>query len=49
MSERELKIKLEDRLSDICKLLIKGKDVEIRNDVGGIKVISLDKKVIDKQ
>lgn len=49
LSERELKINLEDRLPDICKLLIKGKDVEIRNDVGGIKVISLDKKVINKQ
>ena len=32
MSERELRLKLEDRLTDICRLLIKGKDVELRRD-----------------
>lgn len=49
MLERELKLNLEDRLSDIAKLLINGKDVEIRLDASGIKVISLDKKVVGKQ
>lgn len=48
MSERDLKLNLEDRLPDICKLLIKGKDVEIRRDASGIKVISVDKKVVAK-
>lgn len=48
MSERELRLHLEDRLPDICRLLIKGKDVEIRRDASGIKVISLDKKVVEK-
>lgn len=48
MNDRELKLILEDRLPDICKLLIKGKDVELRKDASGIKVISVDKKVIAK-
>lgn len=46
MTERELRLKLEDNLPIICKLLLKGKDVELRKDVNGVRVISIDKKVI---
>lgn len=48
MSERELRLKLEDRLPDICRLLIKGKDVELRKDATGIRVICIEKKVVAK-
>lgn len=48
MNERELRICIEDRLPDICKLLLKGKDVELRKDAGGLKILSVDKKVVTK-
>lgn len=47
MSQRELKLRLEDRISDIIDILLKGKDVEIRTDPNtGVRIISVDKTVI---
>lgn len=49
MPQRELKLCLEDRISDITDILLKGKDVEIRTDPNtGVRIISVDKKVIKK-
>lgn len=46
MSERELRMHLEDRLTDICHELYKGKDVELRTDANGVKVIAVKKEVV---
>lgn len=47
MPEKEIKTHLEARLTDIAKILLKGKDVEVRRDPQTVvKVISVDKKVI---
>lgn len=48
MSERELRLKLEDKLSEICKILSKGNDVELRKDINSIKIFSVDKKLVAK-
>ena len=46
MSEREIKLSIMDKAEIMAKILFKGKDVEIRHDVNGIKVLSVDKKVV---
>lgn len=48
MSDRELKMQIEDRIPDICKALSQGNDVEIRTDRDGIRVISVKKTVVQK-
>ena len=48
MSEREIAMRIEEMKNEIAKVLFKGKDVELRKDAGGIKVISVDKKVVAK-
>lgn len=46
MSERELRLKLEDKLSDICKMLAKEKHIELHNSQDGIKIYVVDKKIV---
>ena len=46
MSEREIKLKLEDRLLDIARLLSKGKDVEIRKVRNNITVAEVKRTVV---
>lgn len=46
MSERELRMHLEDRITDICTKLSKGYDVELRTDANGVKVIAVKKEVV---
>ena len=46
MSEREIKIKLEDRLQDIANLLSKGKDVEIRKVRDEVTVAEVKRTVV---
>lgn len=49
MSERELKLHLEDRIPDMVKILSKGKDVEVRTDPKTVvRIISIDKEVVKK-
>lgn len=48
MTERELRLKLEDNLYLICKLLLENKDLEMRLNTDGVKVFSLDKKLVIK-
>ena len=47
MSEREIKLKLEDRLQDIANLLSKGKDVEIRKVRDEVTVAEV-KRTVEK-
>ena len=46
LSEREIKLKLEDRLSDVARLLSKGKDVEIRKVRNDITVAEVKRTVV---
>lgn len=47
--ERELRMRLEDRVPDMAKILLKGKDVEIRTDPKTVvRIISIDKEVVKK-
>ena len=46
MSEREIKLKLEDRLQDIANILSKGKDVEIRKVRDEVTVAEVKRTVV---
>lgn len=46
MSEREIKLKLEDRLQVIANLLSKGKDVEIRKVRDEVTVAEVKRTVV---
>ena len=46
MNEREIKLKLEDRLQDIANLLSKGKDVELRKVRGEVTVAEVKRTVV---
>lgn len=46
MSEREIKLKLEDRLQIIANLLSKGKDVEIRKVRDEVTVAEVKRTVV---
>lgn len=46
MNEREIKLKLEDRLQDIASLLSKGKDVEIRKVRDEVTVAEVKRTVV---
>lgn len=46
MSERELKLSVIEKAEVIAKLLCRGKDVEIRKDAGGVKIIEVRKTVM---
>lgn len=48
MNERELMLKLEDKLTEISKILAKGCDCEIRTSPNGVAVIKVRKEVISK-
>lgn len=48
MSERELRLKIEDKISEIAKVLKSGRDCEIRTSPNGISVISIKKEVVVK-
>lgn len=48
MSERELQLLIEDKASNIAKVLKSGRDCEIRTSPNGISVISVKKEVIVK-
>lgn len=49
MSERELKLGLEDRIPDMVAILSKGKDMEIRKSKDGITIAEINRKLIKKQ
>lgn len=46
MNEREIKLKLEDRLQIIANLLSKGKDVEIRKVRDEVTVAEVKRTVV---
>lgn len=46
MSEREIKMKLQDRLEDVAHLLSKGKDVEIRKVRDEVTVAEVKRTVV---
>lgn len=46
MSEREIRMKLEDRLQDMAKLLSRGKDVEIRKVRGEVTIAEVKRTVV---
>ncbi len=46
MSEREMRIKLEDKIPDIIKILLKGKDCEIRKSANGVSIAEISKKIV---
>lgn len=48
MSERELKLKIEECAEQIAKSLYKGKDIEIRKSANGISVAEISKKVVKR-
>lgn len=47
-TERELRLKIEDKISEIAKVLKSGKDCEIRTSPNGIAIIAVKKEVITK-
>lgn len=47
MSEREIKLRLEDKLSDLIKFLEQGKHIEIHlAKDGNIRLFVVDKKIV---
>lgn len=46
MTERELKLKVMEKVDAIAKAINKGKDVEIRKSSTGISVAEVSKKVV---
>lgn len=46
MSERELRLKLEDKIQEFTKELLKGKHIEIHLSKDGIKFFAVDKKIV---
>lgn len=46
MTDRELRLQIEDRINEICTILAKGKDVELRKDANGVKILAVDKRVV---
>lgn len=49
MSNRELKLHLEDRIPDMIKILSKGKDMEVRKSKDGITIAEINRKLVKKQ
>lgn len=50
LNEREIKVRLEERVEDMAKILSKGRDVELRADKKEIvKVISVNKKEVARE
>lgn len=47
-TERELKLKIEDKVAEIAKVLKSGRDCEIRTSPNGIAVIAVKKEVVAK-
>ncbi len=48
MPEREMEIKLENKIPDIVKILMAGKDCEIRKSKNGVSIAEVSKKVITR-
>lgn len=48
MTEREMRMKLEDKIPDIARILIKGRDCEIRKSANGVSIAEVSKKVVSK-
>lgn len=48
MSQRELKLRLEEKLEEMAEILAKGCDCEIRTSPNGVAVIKVKKEVISK-
>lgn len=46
MNDREIRMKIEDRLQDIANLLSKGKDVEIRKVRDEVTVAEVKRTVV---
>lgn len=46
MSEREIKIRIEELAGIIAEILCKGKDCEIRKSKDGVTVAEVSKKVV---
>lgn len=46
MSEKEIKLKIEELSSVIAKAIAKGKDVELRKSANGLSVAEVSKKVV---
>ena len=47
VSEREIKLKIEDKISEFVPELLKGKHIEIHlAKDGNVKVFSVDKKIV---
>lgn len=48
MSQRELKLHLEEKLEEIAEILAKGYDCEIRTSPNGVAIIKVKKEVVSK-
>lgn len=46
MSERELRIQLEDKIQEFTRELLKGKHIEIHLSKDGVKFFTVDKKIV---
>lgn len=49
MTERELELKLKNRITDMVKVLSKGKDMEVRRSRDGITIAEINRKLIREQ
>lgn len=48
MSEREIKVKIEELAGQIARIIAKGHDVELRKSVNGVSVAEVSKKVVSR-
>lgn len=48
MSIRELKLKIEEKATEIAEILAKGYDCEIRTSPNGVAIIKVKKEVVSK-
>lgn len=46
--EREIKLRLEEKLEEMAEILVKGNDCELRTSPNGVAVIRVKKEVISK-
>lgn len=48
MSERELKLRIIEKASEMARILYKGNDCELRTSPNGVAVIKVKKEVVSK-
>ncbi len=48
MNQREIKLKIIEQAENMAKILVKGKDCEIRKSANGVSIAEISKKIVAK-